>query len=116
MRLYHPIGPGKCEMYSWCLVPKDASDEYKNAAYQAYTLTFAQAGTFEQDDLENWARLTRMAKSSAAKGIEFPYLMGMETERDEHFRGPGHVVKPYVNDSNFRNLWGRWADYLLGEA
>jgi 3-phenylpropionate/trans-cinnamate dioxygenase alpha subunit len=103
-------------MYSWCLVPKDASEEYKEAAYQAYTLAFAQAGTFEQDDLENWARVTRMAKSSAVRGIEFPYMMGIESKQDPDFPGPGHVVKPYVNDSNFRNLWLRWADYLLGEA
>ncbi|MEY9776411.1 aromatic ring-hydroxylating dioxygenase subunit alpha [Arthrobacter sp. MW3 TE3886] len=116
MRLYHPIGPGKTEMYSWCLVPKEASEEYKEAAYQAYTLAFAQAGTFEQDDLENWARVTRMAKSSAVRGIEFPYMMGIESKQDPDFPGPGHVVKPYVNDSNFRNLWTRWADYLLGEA
>lgn len=116
MRLYHPIGPGQTEMYSWCLVPKGASQEYKEAAYNAYTLAFAQAGTFEQDDLENWARVTRMAKSSAANDMNFPYLMGLESVRDAEFPGPGHVVKPYVNDSNFRNLWSRWADYLLEEA
>jgi hypothetical protein len=116
MRLYHPIGPGKTEMFSWCLVPKGASQEYKTAAYRAYTVSFAQAGTFEQDDLENWSRVTRMAKSSAARNVAFPYLMGMDSERDPDSPGPGHVVKPYVNDSNFRNLWDRWAEYLLEEA
>jgi 3-phenylpropionate/trans-cinnamate dioxygenase alpha subunit len=54
MRLWHPIGPGRMEMWSWCLVPSQASEEYKEAAYKAYTLTFGQAGTFEQDDFENW--------------------------------------------------------------
>ncbi|GAA3731091.1 3-phenylpropionate/trans-cinnamate dioxygenase alpha subunit [Spinactinospora alkalitolerans] len=116
MRLYHPIGPGKTEMYSWCLVPKDASDEYKQEAYRAYTLTFAQAGTFEQDDLENWARVTRSAGSTMARNIEFPYVMGMDSVRDPDFPGPGHVVKPYVNDSNFRNLWSRWSDYMTGQV
>lgn len=116
MRLYHPIGPGKTEMYSWCLVPKGASEEYKEAAYKAYTLTFAQAGTFEQDDLENWARVTRSAKNTMARDMEFPYIMGMESEQDPDFPGPGHVVTPYVNDSNFRNLWSRWADYMTGEV
>ncbi|MFD0772785.1 Rieske 2Fe-2S domain-containing protein [Streptomonospora algeriensis] len=116
MRLYHPIGPGRTEMYSWCLVPKDASEEYKQEAYRAYTLAFAQAGTFEQDDLENWARVTRSAGSTMAEDIEFPYVMGMDSVRDPDFPGPGHVVKPYVNDSNFRNLWSRWSDYMTGQV
>lgn len=116
MRLYHPAGPGRMEMYSWCLVPRDASDEYKTAAYKAYTLAFGQAGTFEQDDFENWIKVTRTAKSTMARDLEFPYIMGMESQRDPDFKGPGHVVRPYVNDTNFRNLWGRWADYLVGEV
>jgi 3-phenylpropionate/trans-cinnamate dioxygenase alpha subunit len=57
-----------------------------------------------------------MAKSSIAKDMDFPYLMSMNPVRDPDFPGPGFVAKPYVNDSNFRNLWNRWADYLLGEA
>lgn len=116
MRLYHPIGPGRMEMYSWCLVPASASEEYKAEAYRAYTLAFGQAGTFEQDDFENWTKVTRSAKSTLVQDVEFPYIMGMESEPDPAFPGPGHVVKPYVNDTNFRNLWSRWADYLVGEV
>ncbi|MBN9620536.1 MAG: Rieske 2Fe-2S domain-containing protein, partial [Actinobacteria bacterium] len=44
MRLWHPTAAGEIEIYSWCLVPKDASDEYKQEAYRAYTLAFGQAG------------------------------------------------------------------------
>ncbi|WP_062214073.1 aromatic ring-hydroxylating dioxygenase subunit alpha [Streptomyces sp. NBRC 109706] len=116
MRLYHPIGPGRTEMYSWCLVPRDASEEYKREAYRAYTLAFAQAGTFEQDDLENWARVTRSAGSTMVRDVDFPYIMGMDSSPDPEFPGPGHVVKPYVNDSNFRNLWSRWSDYMTGRV
>jgi 3-phenylpropionate/trans-cinnamate dioxygenase alpha subunit len=97
-------------------VPKDASDEYKDEAYRAYTLAFGQAGTFEQDDFENWTKVTRSARSTMVKDLDFPYIMGMESERDASFPGPGHVVTPYVNDTNFRNLWSRWGDYLAGEA
>lgn len=103
------------EMYSWCLVPKGASQEYKEEAYRAYTLAFGQAGTFEQDDFENWTKVTRSAESTMVRDIDFPYIMGMESERDADFPGPGHAVVPYVNDTNFRNLWSRWGDYLAGE-
>lgn len=115
MRLYHPVGPGRMEMYSWCLVPKAATQEFKDEAYRCYTLAFGQAGTFEQDDFENWTKVTRTAKSSYVRDIEFPYFMGMGSERDPDFAGPGHVVTPYVNDTNFRNLWGRWGDYMTGQ-
>ncbi|MBY3793746.1 aromatic ring-hydroxylating dioxygenase subunit alpha [Rhodococcus fascians] len=116
MRLYHPVGPGRMEMYSWCLVPKGASKEYKNAAYRAYTLAFGQAGTFEQDDFENWAKVTRSAASTMVADVDFPYSMGMDSDPDPDFAGPGHVVTPYVNDTNFRNLWSRWGDYLADEV
>ena len=76
MRLYHPIGPGKTEMYSWCLVPKDASEEYKEAAYQAYTLAFAQAGTFEQDDFENWTKVTRIGQVHGSARHRIPVHHG----------------------------------------
>ncbi|WP_222851680.1 aromatic ring-hydroxylating oxygenase subunit alpha [Phytoactinopolyspora mesophila] len=116
MRLWHPIGPGRMEMWSWCLVPKDASDEYKEAAYKAYTLTFGQAGTFEQDDFENWTRVTKAAGATAVRDVDFPYVMGLERPRLADFPGPGYAVSPYVTDTNFRNLWSTWLDYLTREA
>ena len=116
MRLYHPAGPGRMEMFSWCLVPKGASQAYKDEAYRTYTLAFGQAGIFEQDDFENWIKVTRSAKSTMVHDMDFPYIMGMDSEPAEDFPGPGHAVTPYVNDSNFRNLWSRWADYLAEEV
>lgn len=116
MRLYHPVGPGRMEMYSWCLVPRGADAAYKQEAYRAYTLAFGQAGTFEQDDFENWTKVTRSTESTMVRDVDFPYVMGMESEPDPEFPGPGTAVVPYVNDSNFRNLWSRWGDYLAGEA
>lgn len=115
MRLWHPVGPGRMEMWSWCLVPKDATPEYKEEAYKAYTLAFGQAGTFEQDDFENWTNVTRQAGSSLAGDLEFPYQMGMDSERLEDFPGPGFAVRPYVTETNFRNLWGTWLSYLTEE-
>lgn len=120
MRLYRPYAPGKMEMLSWCLVPKSAPQEYKDEAYKAYTLAFGQAGTFEQDDFENWTKVTRNAASSLLRhrNIDFPYIMGIKKVplTREEFAGPGHVVSPYVNDSNFRNLWSRYADYMSEEV
>lgn len=115
MRLWHPTGPGQMEMWSWCLVPRDADDDYKQAAYKAYTLAFGQAGTFEQDDFENWTNVTRQAGSSMARDLDFPYLMGLPSKPVEDWPGPGYAVSPYVTDVNFRNLWRTWLDFMTGE-
>lgn len=112
MRLWHPTGPDSIEMYSWCLVPRDADPEYKERAYQAYTLAFGQAGTFEQDDFENWTNLTRQAGSTLARDLEFPYLMGLDLEPLTDWPGPGVAVGRYVTDNNFRNQWATWLSYL----
>lgn len=112
MRLWQPVGVGQMQMLSWCLVPKDASEEYKREAYRVYTLAFGQAGMFEQDDFDNWSRVTHMAGSSLSRSLSFPYLMGLGGEPLVDFPGPGHAVQPYVTDTNFRNLWTTWLDYL----
>jgi 3-phenylpropionate/trans-cinnamate dioxygenase alpha subunit len=113
LRLWHPRGAGKLEMLSWCLVPKDASQAYKDEAYQAYTLAFGAAGVFEQDDFENWTNVTRQAGSSLVRDLYFPYQMGLDLVPEEAFPGPGVAVRPYVTETNFRNLWGTWMNYLL---
>lgn len=112
MRLWHPVGPGRMRMYSWCLVPKDAPQEYKDESYRAYTLAFGQAGTFEQDDFENWINVTRQAGSSLVRDLDFPYLMGLDREPVTDFPGPGVVHRPYVTEAGFRAMWRKWFEYV----
>jgi phenylpropionate dioxygenase-like ring-hydroxylating dioxygenase large terminal subunit len=112
LRLWQPLDVGRLQMLSWCLVPADASEEYKADAYRAYTLAFGQAGMFEQDDFENWANVTRMAGSSLCEDLSFPYLMGLGQRPVEGFPGPGVAVQPYMTETNFRNMWQTWLEYL----
>ncbi len=112
MRLWQPTGRGRMQMLSWCLVPADAPASYKEEAYRAYTLAFGHAGMFEQDDFDNWSRVTRMSGSSLCRDLNFPYLMGLGQEPLTDFPGPGVAVQPYMTETNFRNLWQTWLDYL----
>ncbi|WP_083442077.1 aromatic ring-hydroxylating oxygenase subunit alpha [Nitriliruptor alkaliphilus] len=112
MRLWHPIGPGRMRMFSWCLVPTDAPQQSKDESYEAYTLAFGQAGTFEQDDMENWTNVTRQAGSSLVRDLHFPYEMGLSAEPEHDFPGPGVVYSPYVTEAGFRGMWSKWWDYL----
>lgn len=112
MRLWQPIGVGRMQMLSWCLVPADASDAYKADAYRAYSLAFGHAGMFEQDDFDNWSRVTAMAGGSLGRSLSFPYLMGIDRSPLLDFPGPGVAISPYVTEANFRNMWKTWLDYL----
>ncbi|MFM9695013.1 aromatic ring-hydroxylating oxygenase subunit alpha [Streptomyces europaeiscabiei] len=115
MRQAQSLGAGRMRLTSWCLMPKDAPKEFKEAAYKAYTLAFGPGGMFEQDDMENFNNITHQLQGSAVRELELPYVMGMDAEQVPDYPGPGKVVKPYMNDSNFRNLWGTWASYVSGE-
>ncbi|MHB1517444.1 MAG: aromatic ring-hydroxylating oxygenase subunit alpha [Acidimicrobiales bacterium] len=112
IRLWHPLGPDRMQMLSWCLVPRDAPDNYKQAAYHAYILGFGQAGTFDQDDFDNWVSATRMVGSPACGELSFPYLMGLDSKPIEGFVGPGMAVQPYINDAGFRSMWRHWLELL----
>lgn len=113
MRLWHPRGPGKIEMWTWCLVPKHVSPELKREIYRVYSLAFGAAGTFEQDDFENWTNLSRQNAAFNADNFELAYLQGLDWEPIPDFPGPGKAFTPYVTEIGFRNLWGTWLNYLL---
>ncbi|OZD81360.1 3-phenylpropionate dioxygenase [Rhodococcus sp. 05-339-2] len=112
MRQVRALSAGTMQMSSWCLVPKGVSEEYREAAYNAYTLAFGPGGMFEQDDMENWNNITQQLKGSVVREMDFPYVSGLKQEPVANYPGPGVALQPYMNDSNFRNLWSTWAKYL----
>jgi 3-phenylpropionate/trans-cinnamate dioxygenase alpha subunit len=112
MRLWHPLAAGKIQVWSWCLVPRESTPEHREAMYRAYTLCFGQAGTFEQDDFENWTGITRAAGSTLGRQLYFPYEMGLHRDPVADWPGPGVAMTPYLTDNNFRNMWDRWLDYV----
>ena len=67
IRVWHPRGPGATEMWSYCLVDRDAPQEVKDALQRHMTQTFGPAGTFEQDDINNWENCTASARGWIAR-------------------------------------------------
>ncbi len=53
-RVWHPMGPTRTLVYHWTVVPKNLPDDIKEGLRQRTNLAFGPAGTFEQDDAENW--------------------------------------------------------------
>lgn len=112
LRLFNPLQNGRLEVTTWCLVPKDASPEYRDEVYRAHVLAFGPSGIFEQDDSENFVHVTQLSGTAAAEDLEYPVVMGLDAEIQTDFPGPGVCVTPYINDTNFRNFWATYLNYL----
>lgn len=67
LRVWHPRGPNATEMWSYCIVDRDAPTEVKDALRRHLTLTFGPAGNFEQDDITNWVGCTETARGWIAR-------------------------------------------------
>ena len=57
-RVWHPRGPEKTEVWSWIYTDKAAPPHVKEAIRLAGIRGFSPAGTFEQDDMDNWQECT----------------------------------------------------------
>ncbi len=115
VRIWHPRGPDKTEVWSWCFVDKDAPPEVKNA-HRLGTLR-AQSGpggTWEQDDGENWKECTLTSMGNMAKKLEFNYQIGLDREHaSEDYPGS---LGPAPSETNQRGLYRRWADMMAAES
>src|SRR5205814_3770285 len=65
IRVWHPRGPEKTEVWAWIFVDKAAPPEVKKALRLAGARVFGPGGTFEQDDMDNWQGCTQTAPRAA---------------------------------------------------
>lgn len=115
-RLWHPIGFGKLEIWSWCLVDADAPEAFKHESYLSYLRTFGVSGTFEQDDAEVWMTSFSATKGELARRMNFNYQMGNTTLAPrEDWPGPGKAYKLGYNEFPQRGWHSRWVEYMSGE-
>lgn len=116
LRLWHPLGPDKMEVWSFFLVEKDAPDWFKQESYSTYVRTFGTSGAFEQDDAENWRSITRVMAGQFAKTIELNYQMGRGMLKpDPDWKGPGTAYPLDYAEANQRNFLEYWLRLMLEE-
>jgi len=113
-RVWHPLGPGKIEIFSWCLVEKDAPEEFKELTRWSYLRFFGSSGTFEQDDTEIWSQITRNAGSYLGRRLRLNYRMGMNLQPDAAWPGPGVAFPINFTDANLHNFYNRWLELIEG--
>ena len=116
LRVWQPIGAGKMEIWSWCLVEQDADEKFKKNSNRAYLTTFGASGTLEQDDAENWSGQTRVGAGEMASQHYLNYSAGsahVEPIPENEWPGPGTAYPKNYVDFAQRHFWQTYFDFLL---
>jgi phenylpropionate dioxygenase-like ring-hydroxylating dioxygenase large terminal subunit len=113
LRQWQPRGPSEIEMWNWILVPKIASEEYKDYAYRAGVATFSPSGNFEQDDTIVWGSIPRAARTVFARtsGAVLNYRMGMDPADPRpipDWPGPGRAFGSRLEEGVQRTFLNHW--------
>jgi len=112
-RLWEPIGPTKTRVWSWVMVDKEMSAEFKKRSYVTYVRTFGPSGIYEQDDMENWEECTRVNSGKVAQSHDLHHGMGLHGKPSTDYTGRGtawwgtfteHTALAYYRE------WKKWID------
>lgn len=118
-RVWRPLGPDRVEVWVWYMIDKALPEEYKEKSYKGFLATFGAAGTLEQDDTENWARIIEASQGTMSRDRNLNYdnvanyLMGFDNvEQDKNFPGPGIAYPTCYTDHVARSMHKHWLELL----
>ena len=106
IRVWHPKGPDKTEIWSYCVVDRDAPPEVKEAMRLHLTQTFGPSGNLEQDDMNNWVQCTGTARGVVAR--RYPQNVQAHLGREERSGAFG-------GGKRLRAFYARWAAMMAAE-
>lgn len=110
IRAWHPRGPFATEVWSYCIVDKDAPGSVKDAIRHRLHSTFSSGGLFEQDDGDNFDQCTKSGLSLTARKYPMNLSMGAGHEFT-HEATPG-LLGLSISESNQRGFYKRWAEVM----
>jgi len=111
IRVWHPRGPDKTEVWAWIFVDKAAPPEVKKALRLAGARVFGPGGAFEQDDMDNWQGCTQTARGAVARRAFLCYEMGLGHDRFDENLGAWASDYRY-SENNHRRFYRRWAELM----
>lgn len=114
IRVWHPRGPNKMEIWSWSIFDKAAPPKIKEIALDASLFRFSPSGVFEQDDMDNWAQVSSMAQSVIAQRHPANYQMNIDLELWRHPQIRG-LLGSMWSDSNQLDFHWELARHLDAE-
>jgi ethylbenzene dioxygenase subunit alpha len=106
IRVIHPKGPGKFEVWTYGMVERDAPQEVKDIVRFHIEKTFGPAGMLEGDDGDFVEAITHSAGGYATRHVN-GYL-GMGAGRTISWDGPGEASPGIVNEHCQRAFYRQW--------
>jgi len=117
IRVWHPKGPNRFEIWSYTIVERNAPEEIKKLQQRASLLTEGAAGMVEIDDGENWNLIGETLKNSAqARHQKWNYQMGVGHEREDDPTYRGRIGATYLGEGPQRGFYRRWLDFMSSDA
>lgn len=107
IRVWHPKGPEKTEIWSYCVVDKDAPPEVKTAMRLHLTQTFGPAGNLEQDDMTNWIQCTNTARGVVAR--RYPQNIQAHLGHEDR-------CGPIGGGKRLRAFYARWSMMMKADS
>ncbi len=115
LRVAHPRAPGKVELWSWWVAPREAPEEVRIGLRKQYSFFFGPGGTLEQEDSDAWMQQFVGSRIEVLRDHPYYYGLGSGEER-RHPDLPGDVGSCY-NEHYARGFYQRWrADLRHGES
>jgi len=116
LRQWVPRAPDEMEIWSWALMWKGVSEEFRERSYRAYMASFGPSGIFEQDDMLPWPSITRTGGGILGRRLMLSYQMGDGTigraSRVSDWPGPGVAIAPRYEEGAQRHFYRRWLQYM----
>lgn len=110
IRVWHPKGPDKMEVWTWTVLDRSMPEEVRNAQRLYNLRTFGPSGIFEQDDGENWSEVQAISRGWRTNTVPLNYQMGLGSEREDGLH-PGSTSELY-SDSAGRRFYSHWAELM----
>lgn len=118
VRLWLPRGDGQMEVWNWIMVPKGASQEFREMSQRAAIQTFSSSGVFDQDDSVAGRGMNRTGTSVFGRNMKLNYQAGFKigtAERVKDWGGPGAVTSHRYEENSFRYTIEQWTEFLLSD-
>jgi 3-phenylpropionate/trans-cinnamate dioxygenase alpha subunit len=113
IRVVHPRGPDEVEIWSWCIVDRDAPQPVKNSLLKAYMELLGPSGLVEQDDSEIWEACTVSSRISAMQDRPYNYQMGLG--KDTWHEDLGCTISDRMSETAQRGFYSHWTRLMEKE-
>lgn len=114
LRVWHPRGPDRTEVWAWCIVDARTPEPVRQAFQRSVCRTFGPGGIIEQDDTQNWIEVQKVLRGHVARGTDVCVSMGLGHERRDAGGLPG-TTNYVLSETAARSFYQRWKDMMLGK-